>query len=130
MQRVTPDIGTAFQPVEDELRKAFLLELFKGDTTQIPRRAFTSLPVKQSGIALPDPTQTAGANWPSSYVITGNLSAALHMAAEFSSGDHALLMGEGREEIRRGHAEAAETALGEGRDAASAEDARWIGRIT
>ena len=59
LQRVTPEIGTAFQPVEDELRKAFLLELFKGDTTQIPRRAFTSLPVKQSGIALPDPTQTA-----------------------------------------------------------------------
>ena len=52
------------------------------------------------------------------------------MAAEFSSGDHALLMGEGTEEIRRGHAEAAETALGEGRDAVSAEDARWIGRIT
>ena len=39
--------------------------------------AITDLTVKQSGIALPDPTQTAGANWTASCVITGNLVAAL-----------------------------------------------------
>ena len=63
MQRITPDIGMAFQVVEEALWDIFLLALFKGATAHIPRRAITSLPVKQSGISLPDPTRTAGANW-------------------------------------------------------------------
>ena len=58
MQRVTLDIGTAFHPVEKKLRNALLPALFKGDIYQIPGRAVTGLPVKQAGIALPDPTQT------------------------------------------------------------------------
>ena len=33
VQRITPDIGTTFHPVEDELRDAFLLALFKGATS-------------------------------------------------------------------------------------------------
>ena len=47
MQPVTPDTGTAFQPMEDAMRGAFLLALFKGDTYHIPRRAVTGFPVKQ-----------------------------------------------------------------------------------
>ena len=31
------------------------------------------MPVKQAGMALPDPTQTAPANWQASCVITGHL---------------------------------------------------------
>ena len=73
MQRVTPDIGMDFQTVEDELRDTFLLALFQGDTSHIPGRAINSLPVKQTGIALPDSTQTSGTNWTSSCVITGHL---------------------------------------------------------
>ena len=41
VQRVTPYIGALFQSVEDELQKAFLLDLFKGATSQIPGRAVT-----------------------------------------------------------------------------------------
>ena len=85
---------------------------------QIPGRAITGLTVKQSGIALSDPTWTVGGNWTASCVIPGHLVAALHGTAEFRSGNHALLMGKGREDIRRRHAEEAETALGEVRDAA------------
>ena len=77
----------------------FLLDLFQGSTTQIPVRAITSLPVKQAGIAIPNPTRIDGANWTASCVITGDLVAALCGTAEFRLGDHALLMGEGREEI-------------------------------
>ena len=51
----------AFQPVEDALHDAFLPALLKGGTYPISGRAVTSLPVKQSRIALPDPTETAGA---------------------------------------------------------------------
>ena len=59
----TPDIGMDFQVVEDTLWDILLPDLFKGAIEQIPGRAITSLPVKQSGISLPDPTRTAGANW-------------------------------------------------------------------
>ena len=99
MQHITPDIGTLFQPVEDELRDSFLPDLFKGATYQIPGRAVTGLPVKQARIALLGPTHTAGANWTASCVITGHLVAALHWKDEFRSGYHSLLMGEGRDEI-------------------------------
>ena len=40
------------------------------------------------------------------------------------------MMEEGREEIRRRHTEAADTALGEARATASTEEALRIGRIT
>ena len=72
------------------------------------------LPVKQSGIALFSPTQTDGSIWTESCVITGHLIAALRRTAYFWSGYHSLLMGEVRDEICRRHAEAAESALGEG----------------
>ena len=62
LQRVTLDIGMAFQVVEDALRNFFLIDLFQGAMAQIPGRAITGLTVKQAGIALPDPTRTAGAN--------------------------------------------------------------------
>ena len=45
------------------------------------------------------------------------------------SGDHALLMGEGREKLQQIHAEEAKTALGEAQTAASKPDARRLGRI-
>ena len=69
---------------------------------------------KQYGISLPNPTHTAGANWTSSYFITGHLATALYRTAEFRSRDYALLMREGREEIRRRHTEAVEKAPGRG----------------
>ena len=56
VQCVTPDIGMDFQAAEDEFQDTFLLALFQGSMSQIPGRAITGLTVKQSGIALPDPT--------------------------------------------------------------------------
>ena len=44
-------------------------------------------------------TQTARANWTASYVITGNFITSIRGMAEFRSGNHALLMEEGREDI-------------------------------
>ena len=46
MQRVTLSIGMEFQAVDDELQDTFLPDLFQGETSQIPRKAITSLPVK------------------------------------------------------------------------------------
>ena len=70
MKRVTLDIGTVFQLVEDALQDAFPPDLFKGSTSQIPGRAVTGMPFKQAKINLPDPTQIAGANCMVFYVIT------------------------------------------------------------
>ena len=99
MQRVNPVIWMAFQPVKDDLRDTFLPALFQRDTSHILGRAITSLPVKQGRIALPEPTQTDGANWMAPYVITRQLAVALRETADFRLGDHALMMREGREEI-------------------------------
>ena len=118
VQHVTLEIEMAFQPIEDALRNAFLPDLFKGSTSQIPRRAVTGMPCKKAGIPLPDPTQTARDNWTVSCVITGHLISALRRTAEFWSGDHSLLMGDGRDEIQRRRYEAAKTALGEAQAAA------------
>ena len=107
MQRITPEIGVDFQVVEDALWDILLPALFQGDMEQIPRRAITVLPVKQAIIALPDPTWTAGENWTVSCAITGHLVTALRGKAEFRSGNHTLLMGEGRYEIQHRHAEEA-----------------------
>ena len=70
MQRVTPCTGPKFQPMEDKMRDMFLPDIFKGSTYQIPGKSVTSLKVKQAGIAIPEPTKTAGANWTASCVIT------------------------------------------------------------
>ena len=56
MQRVTPGIGDAFGLVEKALRESFLPEFFEGLGNGVPERGVTRLPVKQAGLALPDPT--------------------------------------------------------------------------
>ena len=129
VQRVTPEIGTTFQTEEDELHNIFLPSLFNGDKPNIPRRAVTCIPVKQTGIALPKPSHTAEANWTASCVVTGYLVAAIHGTDEFWSGYHALLMGVIRYEIRRRYAEATYTELGEAQAATSTEETHKMLRI-
>ena len=77
MQRVSPDIGDAFGPVEQALQKTFLLDLFQGLGEGKPGRGVTRLPVKQAALALPDPTNAAPENWKASCVIKGHLVAAI-----------------------------------------------------
>ena len=62
MQRVTPGIGNEFRPVEEEIAKAFLPALFEGVGDGALGREITRLPVKQAGMALPDPKLTAPEN--------------------------------------------------------------------
>ena len=92
MQQVTPGIGDAFGPVEEETAKAFLPELFKGVGDGAPGRAITGLPVKQAGMAPQDPTRTAPDNWQASCVITGHLVAVLRVQVPFRTADHAACL--------------------------------------
>ena len=105
MQCVTPDIGMAFQAVENSLWDMFVPDLFQKATSQIHGRAITGLPVKQARIALSDPTRTAEANRTEYFVIKGHLVAALRRIDEFRSVYHALLMGERKDEIWQRHTE-------------------------
>ena len=53
----------------------------------------------------------------------------LNSTSEFWLGDHALLMVEGRHEIRWRHSEAADTAIEEAQAVSSMEDTCHIGKI-
>ena len=101
MQRVTPGIGDVFRPVEEEIKTAFIPELFQCVGYGAPRRAITRLTVKQAGLALPDPTRTAPDNWPASCVITGHLVSALRGQVTFRTVDHAACLWGGRVAVRR-----------------------------
>ena len=101
MQRVTTGIGDAFVPVEEEIAKAFLPELFEGVGDGAPGREITRLPGKQAGMALPDPMRTAPDNWQASCVIKGHLVSALRGQVPFRTADHAACLRDGRAEVRR-----------------------------
>ena len=126
MKHVNPGMGICFRSVEDELWDTFLPYLFQGDMSHIPVRAITSILVKKDGIALPDPNHTCGPNCTVSYVVTGHLFAALCGTSEFRSGDHVILMEEGKEDTQQRHTE---TSLGESQATASKKDSQRMGRI-
>ena len=88
VQRVTPGVGETFGPVEEALREIFVPELFRGLLEGLPKRENTRLPVKQAGLALPDPVQTALENWTVSCVITVHLVAALRGQVVFRMANH------------------------------------------
>ena len=59
MHRVTPGVGEAFGPVEEALQDIFVLALFRGLTEGLLERENTRLSVKQAGLDLSYPIQTA-----------------------------------------------------------------------
>ena len=101
MQRVTPGIGDAFGPVEEEIATTFFPELFKGVEDGAPGREITRLSVNQAGLALPDPTWTAPDNWQASCVITGHLVSTLRGQVPFRMADHVACLQDRRAAVRR-----------------------------
>ena len=101
MQRFTPGIGDAFGPVEEEIKTAFLPELFKGVGDGAPGRKITRLSVKQAVLALPKPTRTDPDNWQASCVITGHLVSVLRGQVIFQTADHTSCLPDGRVAVRR-----------------------------
>ena len=77
MQWDTPDIGGAFGSVEQALRGAFILALFWGLGEGKLGQGVPCLPVKQAGLALPDPTMKTPENWVFSCIIKRHLVTAL-----------------------------------------------------
>ena len=88
VQRITPGVGDAFGLVEEALQETFLPALFQVLGEGALGRGVTLLPVKHSGLALPDPTKTAPENWTVSCVVTGHLVAALRGQVELHTANH------------------------------------------
>ena len=101
MQRVTPGVGAAFGLAEKVLQEVFLLALLRDLTEGLPTRVNTRLPVKQAGLAIPDPVQTSPENWTASCVITGHLATALRGQAAFRTADHTDCLRGGRLAVRQ-----------------------------
>ena len=104
-------MGAAFGPVEEALREVFVPALFRGLTEGLPTRENTRLPVKQAGLAIPDPVKTAPENWTASCVITGHLVAALRDQAAFRTVDHTACLRGGRLAVRHRGEQRVEAAL-------------------
>jgi hypothetical protein len=89
VQRVTEGIGPEFQTVELTLSTTFLPTLFGDNYDEDgPRRKISCLPVKWSGLAIPDPTSSADSNYNASILLCLHLLAAFRSVDTFWSANH------------------------------------------
>ena len=86
--------------VEEEIKTAFIPEIFHGVGDGAPGREITCLPVKQAGLALTDSTRLAHDNWKAYCVITGHLVSALRGQVTFRTADHAACLWNRRAVVR------------------------------
>ena len=87
LQRVTPDCGSAFSPVEDAIRTAFLPALLGSDEPVADAlRTRITLPVKCSGLGLPNPVDSASHHHSTSRESTSTLSKSICQNADLHVG--------------------------------------------
>ena len=66
LQRVVPDMGPAFQPLEEALCEVFLPALLQEEPPGTLLDSFCDLPVRLAGIGIPNPILTAPVNFATS----------------------------------------------------------------
>ena len=90
VQRVVPDIGPQFWPLEEAITNSFLPALFGESSFEVTdyRRALTALPVKFSGLSIPDPSESAAVNYERSTLVCSHLSRAVQGKIPFMIADH------------------------------------------
>ena len=99
LQRSIGDIGPAFAPVENAISSCFLPALLGKDPdtpTPTDLRKLLSLPVKFSGIGVPDPTASADNHHATSTECTSLLTTSLLGQTTFCLADHKSTMSQGR----------------------------------
>jgi hypothetical protein len=100
-QRVTKNIGPEFESVELALSKAFLPTLFGDDYgDDDPRRNISCLPVKWAGLAIPNPTSVADANYEASMLVCSHILAAFPGVETFRSATHKSVIAEVKIELK------------------------------
>eukprot|EP00978_Attheya_sp_CCMP212_P005533 scaffold12431_cov57-Attheya_sp.AAC.8 len=100
LQRVTDGISTEFESVKSSLKDDFLPGLLGQSKIGQPLRDLLALPVKHTGIAIPNPTTSAGGNFMASTVVCGHLVAALRERVQFNGVEHKSVIKEGRAAIK------------------------------
>ena len=93
LQRTTPDIESCFAPLEMAIQGEFLPALF-GETVDDGdyRLELAHLPVKYSGMALPNPIKTAKQNHQASKDVCSHLISALNDESAFETAVHTQTM--------------------------------------
>jgi len=83
LQRVLPDLGDAFKPVEEAISQRFLPALMQ-EQTELPEtlRRRLALPVRQAGIGIPSPCETADSCYAASVNCTKLLAQSLRDGAD------------------------------------------------
>ena len=96
VQRVTPGVGAFFQPVEDAIVEKFLPALF-GLTASAVRdfRPLLTLPAREGGLGIPNPTESADLSFTSSSNIVEELADALR------NNDTSFDVGDFLQDVRR-----------------------------
>eukprot|EP00978_Attheya_sp_CCMP212_P044410 scaffold309707_cov49-Attheya_sp.AAC.1 len=96
LQRVTDGISTEFQAVESSLKDDFLPALLGQSKVGQPLRDLLALPVQHAGIAIPNPTTSAGGNFHASTIVCGHLVASLRKRVTFNGAEHTSVIKEGQ----------------------------------
>ena len=101
VQRVTKNVGPEFEAVELALSGTFLPTLFGDDYgDDDPRRNISCLPVKWAGLAIPNPTSAADANYEASILICSHILAAFRGVETFRSAKHTSVISEVKTELK------------------------------
>ena len=110
-------MGETFRPVDDTLGKYFLLVIVQRAMSKFPTRGITHLLVNQTGMEIPNPTLSTWENLMASCVLKGNLVADLQDIKEFKTGEHNLILREGRGKIWRRNVNNSQAVLEEAMEA-------------
>ena len=116
--------------MEQALRKAFILDLFRSLRKGTPGRGVTRLPVKQVGLELAYSTKTTVENWMASCVITGHIVVSLKGKEIFRTEDHSAYLREGMLEVWKRRILWRKEALSETLAGAPVKDAGCLRRAT
>jgi hypothetical protein len=101
VQRVTKNIGQEFEAVEVALSRTFLPTPFGDDyDDDDPRRDIACLRVKWAGLAVPNPTVAADANYEASTLLCSHILAAFQGVDTFRSAKHKLVISEVKTELK------------------------------
>ena len=129
VQRVVPDCGDEFAPIEAAIANVFLPALFSAPLAEIePLRELLALSPKQAGLGLPDPTTTAAAGYAASLGCTEDLTTSLQQRTELDTPAYTAAARRIRREFSDGRKSSEEMTFARLEKAADRETAKRLDR--
>ena len=129
LQRVTPDVGAHFLPVEQAIATKFLPALLDLTEAEVaPLRSLLALPVKLGGLGIPDPQDTNAGCHAASLQSTDYLQQSLLSGQDLCALRHKAEASAGQRSARRSKTKEQQAALDAILEASTPTDARRIKR--